>query len=1000
MIKNKLETRFKNIASILLICAVLIVPMNIGGLHSFAGTANAEANASGLICIEDDFNRADGDIHDIDNGGYWYSQCTADSVSHQIVDGVLNVEDYSRGSGITTAHSRFTDAQNGIYQRVSADIVNLSTLTQYSSASMHLRYVHPSNYSTGPDYGYCAIATNRYIRIIRINHSWSPTTSALDEGGEETYYAINDKHQYRFEFTAEGVNPTKLTATLYDMTAGGIAVVTLSGSDSYSKLQGMGTVALSATANKAGSTTAQFDNFKYEYSSEATINPTETVVFSDDFNRDNGEIGNGWVASQGTYTNIIKDSINANKIISNSVILEPSYNNNLSLVPESAWVRPMSEATLNQSVSADFQPVSVSDSTITSTARINSGGVVVARCQGETANASNCYYLVARLAFNSVGAWQTNFYLYNSESATAIATKTVYIDPKTRHRLELSVTSISDTKSNIIAYFHNVDTDGNITKTTTICDITDDDPNLQKAGTVGFSAYAQHSTVLSVDNFRYTTPYEPEAPALYNRFEAEAYENRANNYGKLVGGVSNASDLGAAMDNKTSVPIAFNDITTKLNSDSGYVIFAVYAEKAGEYPVKLRYKFGCDSQADIDTYAAVVVNGKDAYKFVNGAANGEFGTTDDVIVALNEGVNLIYCMAPTAEVADSLSGAYIDYDCLFILGDVKSAVGNISIPGDANCDNIVDVRDMVRMKKYTEGNSVVIDNVASDLILDDNGITARDLSKLRTYILGISEDSNEFDTLTWPKFNTTEYPNVEDMLNNTYYKLKIEKELTVGYLGGSITDGYALENPTTQSWSALTSSWLQEQYPEANITSIDGAVGGKGTAYGLANIVELLNLSNDTPDLVFIEYAVNDFYNGETSSSAKNNMESIIRTIYSYAPDADIMIVLTGELTNMNLDYKTKVAHQWVAESFKLPYISVASLLFDEMVFTAKAPRPSENSIWNTYFNDFVHPNATGAKKYAEYVTDYIAEIFKAKNAIPEESTNSYVPLKELGIVS
>ena len=211
-----------------------------------------------------------------------------------------------------------------------------------------------------------------------------------------------------------------------------------------------------------------------------------------------------------------------------------------------------------------------------------------------------------------------------------------------------------------------------------------------------------------------------------------------------------------------------------------------------------------------------------------------------------------------------------------------------------------------------------------------------------------------------------------------------------------------MADASTESWRALTAKWLTEQYPDAEITTTNGGIGGTGSSYGLANIIDLLKLQSETekPDLVFIEYAVNDYYNEENalaSTSIKNNLEYIIRTIYGYAPDADIILVLTGELANMNIDYKAKAAHMYIAERFKLPYISVAEMLWNDMVVEGNFFDPASGVIWSTYFgNDWVHPNAAGNAKYAQYINNYMSEIFAAKTAIPQGTVNSYKPLKTL----
>lgn len=977
----------KKVCSLFLAGLLAVIPMNLH-LTAFADTSEKSI----LSCFEDDFNREDGTING--NNG-WISECSVLDPPGEdtIKDGILLAKDFSGGNGAATSFSYRPINEAAINQRVSADILNLDDFTYYASANLHVRFVHPANYNSGPDYSYYMSVTNQYICIGRVDHTWSsPNPTVLSEGGDRVYYVRNKKHVYRAELIAEGTYPTRLTATLYDVTAGYVPVATVSGTDSKAEMQVAGVAALGATANGAGNDTAEFDNFKYEYYSSAYAIPDITEICSDDFHRENGDIGNGWVKGAMSGTEISDNVLKLSTINRSEHDFE-------SHVVESAIVRPTTEVALNQVISATFKaPQTLA----------NIGGGIIARCQGETAASDNCYYLCTRLGFDGASNWRTGIYLFNTQECI-YQTTDVYMSSDTKYRLELSATSISDTETSLKITMYTYDEEGKETVYFTAT-VTDNDPVLQKAGTAGISMYNPYDEYINVFNFKYESVgkvisdnefrFNEKNPIVYKYFEAEAVETYKNSYQKIAGTVDGASDASAVTAAEDVVPTSYEKLTSVLNSKSAYIAYTVYAEKAGTYPIKLRYKFGCDNQSDYNNYvsengnpyAAVCVNGIFAYQFKNNAEIGEFGTTGEVEVAFNDGVNIIYCMAPTAEIANILGGAFIDYDCLFISGDVKVASGDAVLPGDANFDNKVNIADLVRLKKYfADRDNVSIDETAVDLNSADS-VSAEDLIMLRKYLL--NHESTEFNELTFLKFNTIAYPDQSEMLNNTYYKLNTDKKLRVAYYGGSVTVGQGASKEDETSWRGLTGQWLKNKYPDADITFTNGAIGGIGSTYGLQHAVSQLKLESETekPDLVFIEFAINDHYNGENSTSVKNNMEHLIRTIYGYAPQADIIIVLTGELTNMNLDYETKVAHRWIAERYKLPCISVASMLWEDMLAEGNGGYPVY-TLWSKYFGtDWVHPNDNGYAKYGEYLNGYLNDIFNAKTAVPASCTDSYIP--------
>ena len=93
----------------------------------------------------------------------------------------------------------------------------------------------------------------------------------------------------------------------------------------------------------------------------------------------------------------------------------------------------------------------------------------------------------------------------------------------------------------------------------------------------------------------------------------------------------------------------------------------------------------------------------------------------------------------------------------------------------------------------------------------------------------------------------------------------------------------------------MVTNWLEETYPDADMTMIKVAIGSAGSQWGAYSVSEDV-LSHD-PDLVFVEFAVNDnICAGEgkyDAEKAKLYYETIIRKIHEASPQCDIVALYT-----------------------------------------------------------------------------------------------------------
>lgn len=202
-------------------------------------------------------------------------------------------------------------------------------------------------------------------------------------------------------------------------------------------------------------------------------------------------------------------------------------------------------------------------------------------------------------------------------------------------------------------------------------------------------------------------------------------------------------------------------------------------------------------------------------------------------------------------------------------------------------------------------------------------------------------------------------------LGNTFTLLKEQKKLSIGYFGGSITAGAGASKAEQTSYRALTTKWFRAHFPGARITEINAAIGGTGSNLGAFRAQH--DLLSKNPDLVFVEFAVNDGSGREVPM--KRAMEGIVRQIWKANPAADIVFLYTLAQGNYG-DYakgQTPGAvryHHDVAAFYGIPEVNIGLELYKTMT--------AEKKPWEACFNDGAHPKDAGYANYMKTIAAFL----------------------------
>ena len=221
------------------------------------------------------------------------------------------------------------------------------------------------------------------------------------------------------------------------------------------------------------------------------------------------------------------------------------------------------------------------------------------------------------------------------------------------------------------------------------------------------------------------------------------------------------------------------------------------------------------------------------------------------------------------------------------------------------------------------------------------------------------------------------------MLKNTIYRLNKEKKLRVGYFGGSITEGAGASEWNRTSWRARITKYLIGTFPDAEISEIMAAVGGTATDLGLCRCEH--DLLSGNPDLVFIEFAVND--SGLSADEQMSCYENCLRQILRYKNTVDIVCVFAAtkgtETTLLETgDYSSRSAQMLLAHHYGLPTVDPGEALREQIA--------SDGGDWLQYTTDTTHPNDEGYLIYTDVIKDALEAWLSGET--PEALQEKVVP--------
>lgn len=174
------------------------------------------------------------------------------------------------------------------------------------------------------------------------------------------------------------------------------------------------------------------------------------------------------------------------------------------------------------------------------------------------------------------------------------------------------------------------------------------------------------------------------------------------------------------------------------------------------------------------------------------------------------------------------------------------------------------------------------------------------------------------------------------------------EELTIGFLGGSITQGSLSSSPET-CYAYRVYRWFVRTFPQANFHYVNGGIGGTDSFYGVSRAVNDVLMYQ--PDFVVVDFSVND----TKLAFRQETYEGVVRKLLSW-PSHPAVVLLN------NIYYDTGLTaeddHVAVGDHYGVPHVSIRDSIYRELkAGTYARPQLSPDGL---HPNDFGHGLVAG----------------------------------------
>ena len=202
-------------------------------------------------------------------------------------------------------------------------------------------------------------------------------------------------------------------------------------------------------------------------------------------------------------------------------------------------------------------------------------------------------------------------------------------------------------------------------------------------------------------------------------------------------------------------------------------------------------------------------------------------------------------------------------------------------------------------------------------------------------------------------------------------KAERKEPLTIGFIGGSITQGSLSSSPTT-CYAYRVYQWWREYYHNENLTYWNAGIGATTSQFGVSRVKE--DLLSKNPEVIFAEFSVND----EDTEHFMETYEGLVRTILPVKNHPALFLF-------HNVQYDTgenaQRVHSKIGFHYQIPMVSMKNSIYEEV--------KQENIRKEEITPDNLHPNDRGHELVAFVITQALEKI--EQNRCKKRLTEDFV---------
>lgn len=208
----------------------------------------------------------------------------------------------------------------------------------------------------------------------------------------------------------------------------------------------------------------------------------------------------------------------------------------------------------------------------------------------------------------------------------------------------------------------------------------------------------------------------------------------------------------------------------------------------------------------------------------------------------------------------------------------------------------------------------------------------------------------------------------ESRLAAVMAKARRGEEICVAAIGGSITAGGLQTKDPKNRYIARVADWFTKTFPKARVRFVNAGIGGTNSLYGAMRVQR--DVLSKRPDLVIVEYAVND---NHPVPMFWGSYEGVLRQILCEPQQPAVVQLFFMQRKGEN----AQETQHMLGRHYNLPMVSFRDAWWPEIY--------SGRAIWEDMYADVVHPNDTGHILASELLIALLNDV----NANPELSVSA-----------